>query len=500
MPSLPLRTLLRFRARVDRYKFADKRHVIAEILGEAAIADAVRAHAEHTGESEAESWARVRRYLDEIVPQFNVLMYYRVGYAAANALLRLFWKVSVESASPGAVQRLPKDTIVIYLINHRSNADYVLVAYALAGHVSISYAVGEWARTFPLELLFKRFGSYFIRRGYRETLYHTVLEQYVRHITARGVTQGIFPEGGLTRDGALRPGKIGLLDYMLSAARDPDIRARLHLVPVALNYDRVLEDRTLLREARMRRELLIGNARTENPSTENPRAENPGKDNIPLNWDAFDQPQPQSERSLIARVAQLAGVTRFLLWNLGRLLTGRFKRYGRAAVVIGDAVPLAPWLDAEDQRASARGTSGFFALAREDRLARVQSLCDNMMAHINAIIPVTPVPLACAAILHFPEQIIPRDKLLDRMRQLRAQLDDLNAREIRRDRSIEDTFDVAYRMLRMRRILSRTGDSYLVLDRGRELIRYYARSIEGVVEIDEADARTGFARDERGSR
>ena len=85
---------------------------------------------------------------------------------------------------------------MIYLINHRSNADYVLVAYALTGDVSISYAVGEWARAFPLEHIFKCFGSYFIRRRYREALYHAVLERYVQLITRNSVTQGIFPEGG----------------------------------------------------------------------------------------------------------------------------------------------------------------------------------------------------------------------------------------------------------------------------------------------------------------
>ena len=78
---------------------------------------------------------------------------------------------------------MPRDAIVIYLMNHRSNADYVLVGYVLAGRVAISYAVGEWARTFPLEYIFKSFGSYFIRRKYRETLYHTVLERYVQLIT-----------------------------------------------------------------------------------------------------------------------------------------------------------------------------------------------------------------------------------------------------------------------------------------------------------------------------
>ena len=110
-------------------------------------------------------------------------------------------------------------------MNHRSNADYVLVSYALAGQVAISYAVGEWARAFPLEHMFKAFGAYFVRRKYREPLYHAVLERYVQLITREGVTQGIFLEGGLTRDGRLKSPKIGLLDYVLGIARDPAYRA-----------------------------------------------------------------------------------------------------------------------------------------------------------------------------------------------------------------------------------------------------------------------------------
>ena len=113
-------------------------------------------------------------------------------------------------------------------MNHRSNADYVLVSYALAGEVAISYAVGEWARAFPLEHMFKAFGSYFVRRKYREPLYHAVLERYVQLITREGVTQGIFLEGGLTRDGRLKSPKIGLLDYVLGIARDPVYRSRIY--------------------------------------------------------------------------------------------------------------------------------------------------------------------------------------------------------------------------------------------------------------------------------
>lgn len=425
------RTLLHHRVRVDRFKFTRKPFVIAQVLADPAVHDAVRAHAAEHGAGEDATWERVRGYLREIVPFFNVLAYYRFGYAASNALLRLFYKVSVEFERPDPFRGLPRDAIVVYLMNHRSNADYVVVAYVLMGDVSISYAVGEWARAFPLEYLFKSFGAYFIRRRYREPLYHAVLRSYVQLITRNGVTQGIFPEGGLTRDGRLRPGKIGLLDAILGVAADPDRRSRMYIVPVGINYDRVLEDRTLLGELRSGGEPVKG-----------------------------------------ARLGQAGEVLRFVFWNVGRLLTGKWRRYGRAAVTIGAPVSVDAWL--EEQEAAGVNV---LALDRSERLPRVQEFCDAMLARIGAIIPVTPVPLACAALQSFDADFVPRGQLLDRMAAMRDVLLELNGRVIRADRDIEETFDRAYRMLRMRRIVARVGEGYVVLPRGRELVNYYANGI-----------------------
>ena len=189
------RALLHNRARVDRFKLASRAHVRARLLADDGIAAAVREHAREHGIDERAAWGTVDRYIQEIVPFFNVVAYYQIGYRISGWLLNLFYKVSVEFAEPKAAERLPRDAVIVYVMNHRSNADYVLVSYALAGQVAISYAVGEWARAFPLEHVFKAFGSYFIRRRYREPLYHTVLERYVQLITKHGVTQGIFPEG-----------------------------------------------------------------------------------------------------------------------------------------------------------------------------------------------------------------------------------------------------------------------------------------------------------------
>ena len=361
-------------------------------------------------------------------------------------LLNFFYKVSAEYAGGDTRDTLPRDAIVIYLMNHRSNADYVLVGYVLSGRVAISYAVGEWARTFPLEYIFKSFGAYFVRRKYREKLYHTVLERYVQLITRNGVTQGIFLEGGLSRDGKLGKAKIGLLDYVIGAARDPSLRSRLYIVPVAINYDRVLEDRSLLRELDAR-----------------------------------------EGRKRPGRHAQLAEVSRYVWWNMARLVARRWKRYGRAAVVIGEPFPLAPWLAAQDEE-----TGGIFQIPRAERLARVQSLSDSVLDKIAAIVPVTPVTLACAALQSFDGDFVTHVQLTHRMSEMRDVLHELNARVIHREGTIDEIFDRAWRMLRMRRILVRVGGGYAILPGNRALLSYYANSVghllgpfaEGVRERD----------------
>lgn len=429
--TIALRAIHRSRSRVDRFKLTKKSFIRQMLLADETIAEVVAEHSKEKSLSASETWKRVETYIAEIVPFFNILTYYKIGLVVSRVLLNFFYKTSAEYAGRFSPGTLPSNAIVVYLMNHRSNADYVLVGYVLSGQVAISYAVGEWARTFPLEYIFKSFGSYFIRRNYREKLYHTVLERYVQLITRNGVTQGIFLEGALSRDGKLGKAKIGLLDYVLGVARDPEIRNRLYIVPVAINYDRVLEDRSLLRESDAR----AGGTRPP-------------------------------------RSAQLAEVLRYVWWNTARLVARRWKRYGRAAVVIGEPFPVAPWLDEQNRIAG-----NVFTIERGERLARVQALADSVLARIGAIIPVTSVTLTCAAVQSFEGDFILHGPLIARMSEMRDVLRELNARVIHREGTVEEIFDRAWRMLSMRRILVRSGDGYAVLPGNRPLVSYYANSI-----------------------
>jgi glycerol-3-phosphate O-acyltransferase len=438
-----LRAHKRFGARVDRFKLVDRGGIIAALLDDPTIAAAVRAHAAQHGITEAQAWALVRTYLDEVVPAFSLWFYYQVGLAVAEAVIKLFFRVSVVDKRAEALAQLPRDSVVIYLMNHRSNADYVLAAHALGGQVAISYAVGEWARVFPLEYLFKAFGAYFIRRRFREPLYHAVLERYVQLITTNGVTQGIFPEGGLTRDGKFRPAKIGLLDYIIGVARDSTVAERVFIVPVAINYDRVIEDRSLLREL------------------------HPEEGHRPPN-----------------RLVQFSIVLWYIAWNAFRIVTRSWKRHGDAVIVIGEPVPLAPWF----RSLAARGAT-LFEMPRDERLGEVQALADDAMWRIGELVPVPAVPLVCAAIQSLDADYVSRARLAERVGELRASLIHAGREVVAPDEPTDAVIDRAIELLWIRRAVARDAGGIAVLPKGRELVSYYANSVTHLLGEFEAAVR-----------
>src|SRR3954467_11426737 len=128
-----LRALHRSRSRVDRFKLTKKALIREALLADEAVIAAVAEHSAENNLDERATWDRVETYIDEIVPFFNILTYYKLGLAVSRELLNCFFKVSPEYAGSYTNDELPRDAIVIYLMNHRSNADYVLVGYVLSG-------------------------------------------------------------------------------------------------------------------------------------------------------------------------------------------------------------------------------------------------------------------------------------------------------------------------------------------------------------------------------
>ena len=230
---------------IEPFKLAQRHDMIQRLIYDPEVTREIVNYAEENGVPEAVAFQKAREYAREIVPGFSAFAYFSFAMRVARLLANAVYRIRTAEDNDRLFAEIPADVTVVFIMNHRSNMDYVLVTYLASRNTTMSYAVGEWARVWPLSLMVKLWGAYFIRRKSRGALYRKVLARYVQMATQGGVTQAIFPEGGLTVTGALQPPKMGLLSYVLEAyAADPG--RDIAFVPVAINYDRVLEDRVLI--------------------------------------------------------------------------------------------------------------------------------------------------------------------------------------------------------------------------------------------------------------
>jgi len=229
------------------FQLTRKQALVDQLVFDEKVVEAMKEYAAGHNMPKEVVQAKVFRYANEIAPAFNAYIYFRFGYWLAKTLGRMLYRVRVGFYDDGKLSQVDPDASVVFVMNHRSNMDYVLVSFLVAEKTALSYAVGEWARIWPLQSLLKSMGAFFVRRNSRNALYRRVLERYVNLATRAGVCQAVFLEGGLSRDGLLRQPKQGFLDYMLRdyrAGSDRDVV----FVPVGINYDRVLEDVSLVRK------------------------------------------------------------------------------------------------------------------------------------------------------------------------------------------------------------------------------------------------------------
>ncbi len=318
----------RLAAPIQPFKLARRSDTIQRLIYDTEVIRAVNICADDEGIPEAVAHERAKRYAREIVPGFSASLYFGIAARAAKWLSTLLYDVRITHYDETLAEVDPGATVV-FVMNHRSNMDYVLVTYLASSRTAIAYAVGEWARVAPLRWLIRPMGGYFVRRKDSNPLYRRVLARYVALATENGVTQAVFPEGGLTRDGLLQPPKLGILSYIVGEF-DPAGRDVV-FVPVGLNFDRVLEDRTLIQAAQE------GHRNYGSPV-----------------WTIFN----------------------FVGRHVRRAVTGRFRKYGAAGVGFGTPLSLREFL-------------------KKKRKDPVAELGAELMARIAVRVPMLPVPVIC---------------------------------------------------------------------------------------------------------
>ncbi|MEQ1673173.1 MAG: 1-acyl-sn-glycerol-3-phosphate acyltransferase, partial [Hyphomicrobium sp.] len=332
----------RLKLHIQSFKMTKRQVLCDRLLYDPDVLAAVEAYAADNKMPREVAMHKAEKYAREIVPSFSAYAYFKIGARLARRVSQTLYRVRLGYTNDDALKAVPPDSSVVFVINHRSNMDYVLVTYVAASSSALSYAVGEWAQVWGLRGLIRSMGAYFIRRDSRDALYRKILARYVDMATKAGVVQAIFPEGGLTRDGSLRPPKFGLLSYMVSGF-DPYGPRDVVFIPVGLNYDRVLEDRVLTAAA--------------------------------------SAPAGTPPRFRFGPSVFLG----FLGHNLWLSLRGRWHRYGYACVSFGQPVSLRDHLAARhvDLR----------SLPPDARAAQIEEIGNTLMTAVGKVVPALPVSL-----------------------------------------------------------------------------------------------------------
>jgi glycerol-3-phosphate O-acyltransferase len=418
----------RLKLEIRPFQLTKRQVLIDRLLYDPKVVEAVAEEAKAHAVPREVLMERVARYAREIVPAFNAYFYFRIGYSLSRLVARTLYRVRLGFSDEEGLARVPPGATVVFLMNHRSNMDYILVGYLAADRTALSYAVGEWARVWPLQALIRATGAYFVRRSSGDPLYRRVLERYIAMATAAGVPQAVYPEGGLSRDGRLRPPQLGLLDYMLRGF-DPHGERDLVFIPVGINYDRVLEDRTLLLGA---------------------TAGAPKKGPAEAAWTTV----------------------RFVLHNLSLRARSRWHRFGYACVNFGTPISMRGYL--------AERALDLRPLTKEERTSHLATLGDFLMAGIGRVIPVLPVPLVASVLAEADAtgEALSELELKARAFRRMSALGAAGAHVYIPRRDQDYAIDAGLRMLTGRHLVEADADGlYRAVPAELPVLRYYAGSI-----------------------
>jgi len=419
----------RLNVELPQFKLTRRQALIDRLFHDTKVQDAIARECGEKGLPREVVAARVDRHAREIVPAFNAYLYFGAGYWLGKTLAKMLYRVRLGYTDTQAIAAVNPKSSVVFVMNHRSNMDYVLVAFLAAERVALSYAVGEWARVWPLQQLIRSMGAYFVRRNSGDPLYRMVLQRYVQMAVEAGVPQAVYPEGGLSVDGRLRPPRLGLLDYMLKAF-DPDGERDVVFIPVGINYDRVLEDRTLLLKldaAAPRRGLLYATART----------------------------------------------AAFVAGNLWLMLTGRWHRFGYACVNFGKPLSMRDYVS--------RHGIDFRRLDDEERHREVERVGAQVMDAIARIVPVLPVSLVATVFLRSHAGGWSELELKSAAYELILRLEKTGAHIYVPRGDLDYAIGVGLRMLLLRRIVAEQDGLYCANPAEAALLSYYANAIEPLV-------------------
>ncbi|MDQ1249233.1 MAG: glycerol-3-phosphate O-acyltransferase, partial [Actinomycetota bacterium] len=149
------------------------------------------------------------------------------------------YRVDVDEAGLKELRDLGRGASLIFLPNHKSYLDPVILRTTLAKHGFPGNHVlgGDNLAFWPMAPLARRNGIVFIRREFKEAqTYKKTLRTYLAFLMEQNANLEWYIEGGRSRTGKLRPPRYGILSYVVDAFTSAEDETA-YCVPVSITYD-----------------------------------------------------------------------------------------------------------------------------------------------------------------------------------------------------------------------------------------------------------------------
>ena len=193
------------------------------------------------GENADEARERVYAYLEEL----RTTQRYTLYRALKHPLYPILRKIERHVEHVDRAVAATSAGHVIYASDHKSHTDYLIEPLALDDHGVRPPIIAAGINLFggPLGLLHRYVtGAIPIRRNTKDPAYLVTLKAYVGELL-RSHDLLFYIEGGRSYSGELKAPKTGLIHASMQAGMDD-----LVILPMAISYDLMLEDRILARQ------------------------------------------------------------------------------------------------------------------------------------------------------------------------------------------------------------------------------------------------------------
>lgn len=224
------------------------RHRVQEgVLGDPRVQAAIEARAHDRGTSREAARAEAEKIFREIAADMNSTFLALLNAVVTPLFRRLF--VSIGARGLDKVAEYAKRHPLVLVPSHRSYFDFLILSWLFYGNYLVPphIAARENMAFGPFGFLFRRAGAFFLRRSFDDPLYKEVFRRYVGHLVKEGFTQEFFIEGGRSRTGKSLAPRLGMLSWNIEAFIASG-RRDLFFVPVAITYERLVEEGAMVEE------------------------------------------------------------------------------------------------------------------------------------------------------------------------------------------------------------------------------------------------------------